>query len=303
MLLASATLLTGCSIGGKEIVLDINTTNSHTVFSVDNMKCDKKEALIYLANYKNLYGTMYDVNLLETDDASNVEKYIRDVTVDELTRIYCMVSIAKQKKITLTDKEKSSVSKAAKEYYDSLNEDEKKFTKADLSDIESAYEHYAIAQKLYNSLSKGVDTEVSDEDARVIHIQKIFVKSKESADAVSQKLSSKEDFAKGTLPQEVEAVAFELGDGETSDMISTDDGYYFIKCISKLDREKTEQNKVTILQKRQQEQFNDDYEHFVKKAGFSLNDDLWDSISIKDEKDVKTSSFFTVYNKYFQADN
>ena len=30
MLLASATLLTGCSIGGKEIVLDINTTNSHT---------------------------------------------------------------------------------------------------------------------------------------------------------------------------------------------------------------------------------------------------------------------------------
>ena len=88
MLLASATLLTGCSIGGKEIVLDINTTNSHTVFSVDNMKCDKTEALIYLANYKNLYGTMYDVNLLETDDASNVEKYIRDVTVDELTRIY-----------------------------------------------------------------------------------------------------------------------------------------------------------------------------------------------------------------------
>ena len=41
MLLASATLLTGCSIGGKEIVLDINTTNSHTVFSVDNMKCGR----------------------------------------------------------------------------------------------------------------------------------------------------------------------------------------------------------------------------------------------------------------------
>ena len=44
-------------------------------------------------------------------------------------------------------------------------------------------------------------------------------------------------------------------------------------------------------------------DEFVKKAGFSLNNDLWDSISIKDEKDVKTSSFFTVYNKYFQADN
>ena len=46
MLIASVTLLTGCSIGGKEIVLDINTTNSHTVYSVDNMKSDKTEALI-----------------------------------------------------------------------------------------------------------------------------------------------------------------------------------------------------------------------------------------------------------------
>ncbi len=66
-------------------------------------------------------------------------------------------------------------------------------------------------------------------------------------------------------------------------------------------KNKAEQGHYTA--KRQQEQFNDDYEHFVKKAGFSLNSDLWDSISIKDEKDVKTSSFFTVYNKYFQADN
>ena len=27
----------------------LNTTNSHTVFSVDNRKCDKTEALIYLS--------------------------------------------------------------------------------------------------------------------------------------------------------------------------------------------------------------------------------------------------------------
>ena len=79
--------------------------------------------------------------------------------------------------------------------------------------------------------------------------------------------------------------------------------YYFHQVYIQAGPGKTEQNKVTILQKRQQEQFNDDYEHFVKKAGFSLNSDLWDSISIKDEKDVKTSSFFTVYNKYFQTDN
>ena len=63
---------------------------------------------------------------------------------------------------------------------------------------------------------------------------------------MGQKLLSKEDFAavasgssedsqtelyaaKCTLPQEVEAVPFEHGDAATSDMITTDDRYYFIK--------------------------------------------------------------------------
>ena len=105
------------------------------------------------------------------------------------------------------------------------------------------------------------------------------------------------------LPDEVEAVAFELNDGQISDMIKTDDGYYFIKCISKLDEEKTEKNKEIILQQREQEQFNDDYNRFVKNADFELNSQLWDSIDIKNENDLKTNSFFTIYNKYFETDD
>ena len=320
VLLTAATVLTGCSIGGREIVMDINSSGGHTLLVIDKKKCNITEAKLYLANYKNLYGDVYGVNLYKTKDASKVEKYVKDVTVDELARVYCMVAIAGEKKIALTDKEKKAVSEAAKEYYKSLSDAERDFIGASQADVEEAYDNYAIAKKLYNSLAKGVDTEVSDDDARVMHIQKIFVKEVDKAEAVKEKLASGEDFAtvagttnednqtdvyvdKGTLADEVEAVAFELNDGQVSDMIKTDDGYYFIKCISKLDEEKTEKNKEIILQQREQEQFNDDYNRFVKNADFELNSQLWDSIDIKGENDLKTNSFFTIYNKYFEADD
>lgn len=309
-------LLTGCSIGGREIVLDINNSNGHTVLSVNEMKCNVKEAMIYLCNYRNLYGNEYGVDLFGTDESSDVEQYIKDVSIDEITRIYCMVSIAQEKEISLTDNELNAVEDAAQEYYESLSDDEIDFMGVGKSDIKSAYENYALAQKLYNSLIKDVDTEVSDDDARVMHILKIFVASKESADAVSQKIAAGEDFstiassmsedtetdlyvAKGTLAEKVEDVAFDLSDGQVSEMIQTDDGYYFIKCISKMDQEKTDQNKVTILQKREQEQFNEDYEGFVNDAQFELNSDLVKKISLKDADKITTDSFFSVYNKYF----
>ncbi len=318
VVLSSMMLLTGCNIGGREIVLDINNSNGHTVLSVNKKKCNIKEAMIYLCNYKNLYGNEYGVDLLGTDDASDVEKYIKDVSIDEITRVYCMVSIAQEKEISLTDDESKAVEDAAQEYYKSLSDDEKDFMGVGKSDVESAYENYALAQKLYNSLIKDVDTEVSDDDARVIHIQKIFVTGQESADTVKQKIAAGEDFAtiatslsedsqtdlyvaKGTLPEKVEQAAFDLNDGQISDMIQTDDGYYFIKCISKMDQEKTDQNKVNILQQREQDQFNEDYDGFVNDAQFELNSDLWEEISLSDAENINTDSFFSIYDKHFTS--
>lgn len=106
VLLTVVTVLTGCSIGGREIVMDINSSSGHTLLVIDKKKCNITEAKLYLANYKNLYGDVYGVNLYKTKDASKVEKYVKDVTVDELARVYCMVAIAGEKKIALTEQRK-----------------------------------------------------------------------------------------------------------------------------------------------------------------------------------------------------
>ena len=72
VLLTVVTVLTGCSIGGREIVMDINSSSGHTLLVIDKKKCNITEAKLYLANYKNLYGDVYGVNLYKTKDASKV---------------------------------------------------------------------------------------------------------------------------------------------------------------------------------------------------------------------------------------
>ena len=41
----------------------------------------------------------------------------------------------------------------------------------------------------------------------------------------------------------------------------------------------------------------------MSNAEFELNTELWDSISLEDEKNITTDSFFKVYDKYFTGGN
>ena len=63
------------------------------------------------------------------------------------------------------------------------------------SDISEYYQHYALAQKLYNSLTNSVNEEVSDDEARVIEIMQIFVADSTKASDVAAKLERGDDFA------------------------------------------------------------------------------------------------------------
>ena len=316
-ILLATTLLAGCKIGGKEIVFELGSDNDY-VFSVGESKCSQKQARLFLCNYQNLYGNAYGVNLWDYDfEGDSLEEYVKNITLDELTKIVCMDIVSQEQEIALTEKEHKLVKKAAEEYYKSLSDDELSFMKVSQSDVVEIYENYALAEKLYKNLTEGVNTEVSDDDARVSRIQQICVSDKKNADAVSEKLAAGEAFetvageystcttsqltvSRGELPKELEEVAFELANDEISQAVKTTGGYYFIKCINKFEEDLTEANKVNILNQREKEQFNDVYEDFVGNAVFYLNEDVWNEIKIDKSLDIKTDSFFEIYDKYFE---
>lgn len=315
------TLFSGCTIADKEYVLDLNYVGRNDVLSINGEECSLKEAKLYLCNYQNLYGKEYGVDLWEYEfDKENVpstlEEYVKDITLLQLSNIMCMNQLAKEMKISLTEEEEILAEQAAEEYYGSLSSDELEYMGLDQKDLQKFYTKYAIAEKLYSQLTQGVNEEVSIDEARAIRIQQIFVTSSEKAQEVQKKLAKGDDFAhtagayneakyieiivvRGDLSKEVEEKAYVLDDGEQTDMIEIEEGYYFIKCLSKNEEELTEKNKENIIAKRKKEQFDDVFQSFVDESEFEIKQKLWDSVSVDTSGKIVTKSFFEVYDKYF----
>lgn len=316
-LMLGMTILTGCTIGDTEYVFYEQKVDDKTVFSINSEKCSIAEVKIYLCNYKNIYGNSYGIKLWEKENLTDsLEDYVRGVTLAESGRVICMYELAKEQEIGLTEEESEKVEKIASEYYASLSEEEVAFMNVKESDVALAYEHYAVAMKLYETLTEGINEEVSDDEARVIRVNQIYVRDEETALKVAEKLENGEEFeavagtynkadsmettiARGGYPEAVEEVAFSLDNGAASGMITTESGFYFIKCISKLEPELTEANKSVIVLQRRKEQFDDLYQEYVDRTDFVLNEELWNGITLEGAKNVNTDSFFELYNNEF----
>ena len=110
------------------------------------------------------------------------------------------------------------------------------------SDIKEYYEHYALAQKVYHSLTKAVNEEVSDDEARVMEIMQIFVSDESRANEIASRLAQGEDFAtlannynelgsiqvnisRDDLPAAVEEIAFQMENDEVSGKITVDGAF------------------------------------------------------------------------------
>lgn len=309
--LAVSVFFAGCSIGGKEIVVT-SGVGSKDVFKIGGDSCNQTEAKVYLANYQNIYGKSYGIDLWEQGfQKKKIKQYVKEVALSEMTKIICMDLLAEDQGIALTTEEKARIKDAAAKYYESLNEAELTYTGASQSDIESMYEDYALANKVYQSLTQSVDEEVSDDEARIMEAMQIYVKTQDKAEEVSAKLAAGEDFAavasnynqkpvieitfgRGDLPEEVEKAAFELDDGAVSDCIQTDDGFYFIKCINKFNEELTDANKSNIVDAREKAAFGDVYEEFVSTLASNLNESVWENIPLVTDGSISTNSFFEI---------
>jgi foldase protein PrsA len=87
-----------------------------------------------------------------------------------------------------------------------------------------------------------------------------------------------------------------MDNGDFSDKIQVDGGYYFIRCLNKYEEELTETNKDVIRERREKGQFDDAYAEFVASAVYELNEELWDGVTLEGMDDViTTDDFFQIY--------
>lgn len=306
------------------------------VFRIGTESCSKAEVLVYLTNMQNQYESIYGAEIWERKIGDKtLQEKLKDVVLSRLARIKTMNLLAQQRGTVLSEEEQQKIRAAANAYYASLSETEQQALGIDEPLIEELYGEYALANKVYAQIIENTDPEISDDEARTVTVSQIFLKTyafdgegnrteytdaakrseEEKIHNIKKQLTDGEDFdtlaaryndgaqntvsfRKGEVDAALEKAAFDLGNGEISDVIETEDGYYLLKCISTLDREQTDANKEKISQERKEEAFTNIYDEFVKTQIRKLNEDVWDQITFVDDDNVTTSQFFAMYDKY-----
>lgn len=339
IILLTAGSLAACGArGGTTKVIFTTGFGKDEVFRIEGESCRLSEIMVYLTTTQNQYENVYGEEIWNASlDGVTLEENVKETVLAKIAQIKTMYLLAKEKEVELSAEELLLVDKAAGEYFSSLNETEIEVMKVTMETIRNLYAQYAMADKVYQKIIQGINPEISDDEARTITVQHILIKtyttngagkiveysenSKEYAYqqageiyelAVNgennfQDLAAKysEDanitysFGKGEMDQVFEDAAFRLETDEISQVVESESGYHIIKCINTFNREETDANKLKIVEQRRKEVFGQEYDEFVSSLARSLNEKLWDSVTLIHDAQVTTADFFDIYAKYF----
>lgn len=331
--------LTGCGKSDADTKLVLTTGfKKNEIFRIETMSCTLPEVMVYLTNAQDQYESVYGSEIWETDlDGVTLEESVKETVLAQLAQIKTMNLLADQHDVSLDDAELETVHAAAEEYFYSLNEAEIESMQITEETIETLYAEFALANKVYEYIIKDINPEISDDEARTITVWHILIKTytldgtgrkidytgaareeareraeeilrlanEEGSDFEELVLTYNEgengtwSFGKGEMSEEFENIAFNLETGEISEIIESEYGYHILKCISTFNREETDANKIKIVEKRREEVFGQEYDAFVETLTRTLNEELWDSVSLNQNEEVSTQDFFDIYNKYF----
>ncbi len=329
--------MTACGEDGGKVIFTTGFEEDE-LFRIGEVSCTLPEYMIYLTNMQNKYEDVLGAQIWQmTFEGTTLEENIKDIALARIAQMKSVYLLAKQKEVELTPEEEEKAEQAAREYYASLNDTEKKVLDISEQDILQLYREYALAEKVYEQIVAEVNPEISDDEARTVTLEQIHIRTYttdvagnrieyseamkaeclETIQELRELLVTEEQdftvlagkyneddniqysFRRGEALPEIEEVAFQLQTNEISQVIVCDDGYYLLKCINTLDRAQTDENKLYIIKQRKQEAFSGEYDAFVDTLARKLNEKLWAKVELVDEQDVKTNDFFAIYAKYF----
>ncbi len=340
LLLIPVLFLTGCSLPADtyKVVFTTGFSNDE-VFRIEESVCSLQELMVYLVNTQNGYEKSFGAELWSYETAEGtVEEKLKNSVLAKLAQIKAMNLLAQEMGMELDEKEIELAETAASKYFDSLSESDIEAMKGvTLETIVQIYSEYALAEKLYDYIIRDINPEISDDEARTITVEQIFLKTYD-LDASGEKVTYNDtakntvylkaksiqnqlidgtsfeelmseyneaeestiSFGKGEVEEAYETVAFNLGTEEISDVVEVSDGYVIIKCVTTFNREETEYNKVRIVAERKREVFGEQYDAYVDTLTKELNEELWDSIEVTSDENVTTNSLWNVYTEYFE---
>lgn len=277
------------------------------------------QIMVIALTERNRYQQIYTDRIWEAvmESGETFEEYLLDQVQVFLENMKTMTLLAKDRKITLTSGEQDRVRRVARNYYSDLTRGEIEFLGISEEDVAVLYEDYHIANKVVEELTKGIDLEVSDSEAKVITICQAKFADREKADTAYRLLLEEgSDFSavardvtgaspverslgRGEESEAFEEAAFSLAAGQISPVVESEGSFYLIQCVSDYDADATRERKNQIYKERKNWAFQQIYSQFQADHKVSIPSGVWEGVSFEGGETVQTSDFFRLYHEEF----
>ena len=175
MALALALSLTGCARGnlnGAETIAVLDGSTNITLGEFNLMLRYQQ------AQMESYYGAIMGGNMYQQDLAGDGTLYgdtAKETLMEEFKKMYMMEAEAPGYGVALTDGEKEAITEAAGKFLEANTEGAKKAATADQKTVERLLTLLTINEKMYDALTRDVDTEVSDAEAAQKRIDYVYV--------------------------------------------------------------------------------------------------------------------------------
>ncbi|MDD3251856.1 MAG: peptidylprolyl isomerase [Lachnospiraceae bacterium] len=297
----------GCS-SGIPLVSEVKETEGYT----------DPQTMLIVATERNRYRKIYTDQIWQVqvrDDGTTFQTYLAEEIQNFLRELKTTNLLADEQNLTLTAQEKEQLHQLAATFYQSLTEGDLQNIGASEDDVYTMYEAYHRANRLVDELTKDVNLEISDSEARVIVVQEIRVSdaaraqeayqqvTAEGADfaaiarAVSEDSTIEKSVGRSERPKTYEEPVFALAIGEISPVVEENGTWYIVKCINDYDEEATLERKQKLALQRKNQAFRQIYNEFAAEHPVKIRGSIWDDLSFSDGAESTTTDFFELYQE------
>ncbi len=179
----AVTMVTGCSVAPDNDATVVTVGNEKVSYGVANFYARMQQA-----QYESFYAGMMgmDTNTMwsqEVEEDKTYEENMKDSILESLENMYLVKQHASEYKVELTDAEKKKIDKAAEQFVEDNTLEDKEVVSGYQKYVKEYLQLATIMQKMDAPLKKGVDENVSDEDAaqkKIEYVQFAYTKTDDS---------------------------------------------------------------------------------------------------------------------------
>lgn len=286
-------------------------TPESIVVSVGDSVATYKELLVYRYILKDKYQDTLGEGIWNYEIEPG--KTFGDITTAQVVGMITQMKVigqqAKSLGISLTGDEIQNIRQYVEKLFQSMTEQDIAAYNLDVDTMTNVYCENEIAARVYDSCINGINTSISDDDARQCKVWYIYLQTSgvnqsgvevnlneeeineryKEAKKLRKKAKTVEDFlsfaeantesasaeavvGRGDMSDEFINACFALNNGEFSPVVTAPEGFYIIYCVEANDEEKAIAKKEELVAKEQKEKFEQLYAEWAKKYEVQISD-------------------------------